>query len=196
MEDIKKKKLFLRTDVEVRLKKLTPFEASQKLRKIEDRLFDFANFMEAKTVLFYLAEIGSVATENILKQLLLLEKTLVLPLFREEKPGVKLFKIETLNRDIIEGSQPEIKIPNASRCKELPVEMIDIAFIPGIVFDEKGNRIGQGLGRYDYLIPRLPLTTRKVALAFEEQVVSQVITDSFDKAVDIIITDQRILYKI
>ena len=196
MEDIKEKKLLLRTDVEARLKKLTPFETAQKLRKIEDRLFDFANFMEAKTVLFYLTESGVVSTENILKQLLSLEKTLALPLFREGKPGVKLFKVEALNRDIMDGPQPEMKIPNTSRCKELPLETMDIAFIPGIAFDEKGNRLGQGLGRYDYLIPRLPLTTRKVALAFEEQIVSQVITDSSDKTVDIIITDQRILYKI
>ena len=196
MEDIKEKKMLLRADVDARLKKLTPLEVSQKLRKIEDRLFDFANFMEAKTVLFYMAETGAVPTENILENILLLEKTLILPFFREEKPGVKLFKVETLSRDVVDGPRPGTKSPNTSRCKELSIETVDIAFIPGIVFDEKGNRLGQGLGRYDYLIPRLPLTTRKVALAFEEQIVSQVMTDSSDKAVDIIITDQRILYKI
>lgn len=195
MEDMKEKKLLLRADMEARLKKLTAFEVSQKLRKIEDRLFDFANFMEAKTVLFHLTE-HMMATENILKHIHMLEKTLVLPLFREGKPGVKLFKIEALNRDVIDAPHLGIKVPNATRCKELPVEMMDIAFIPGLVFDEKGNRIGQGLGRYDYLIPRLPLTTRKVALAFEEQIISQVPVESMDRPVDIIITDQRILYKI
>ena len=195
MEDMKEKKLLLRADMDARLKKLTAFEVSQKLRKIEDRLFDFANFMEAKTVLFHLTE-HMIAVENILKHIHTMEKTLALPLFREGKPGVKLFKIESLNNDIMDASHLGIKVPNASRCKELTVDMMDIAFVPGLVFDEKGNRLGQGLGRYDYLIPRLPLTTRKVALAFEEQIIPQVPTESTDRPVDIIITDRRILYKI
>jgi 5-formyltetrahydrofolate cyclo-ligase len=86
--------------------------------------------------------------------------------------------------------------PDASRCKIVPLERIDIAVIPGLAFDEKGGRIGSGKGYYDRLIPRLAITTRKVALTFEEQIVPQVPMDAHDKHVDIIITDKRIIYKI
>ena len=73
---------------------------------------------------------------------------------------------------------------------------ISIAIVPGIAMDEKGGRIGSGEGYYDRLIPNLAITTRKVALAFEEQIIQQIPIESHDKHVDIIITDKRIIYKI
>jgi 5-formyltetrahydrofolate cyclo-ligase len=86
--------------------------------------------------------------------------------------------------------------PDSSRCKTVPLECIDIAIIPGIAFDEKGGRIGSGDGYYDRLIPKLPITTRKVSLALDSQILPQVPTESHDKFVDIIITEKRIIYKI
>ena len=49
-----------------------------------------------------------------------------------------------------------------------------IAIIPAVALDEKGGRIGSGEGYYDRLIPNLSITTRKVALALEAQIIPQV----------------------
>jgi 5-formyltetrahydrofolate cyclo-ligase len=76
------------------------------------------------------------------------------------------------------------------------VECIDLAIVPGIAFDEKGARLGSGRGYYDRFIPRLAITTRKVALTLEDQIVPQIPVESHDRHVDIIITDRRIIYKI
>jgi 5-formyltetrahydrofolate cyclo-ligase len=63
--------------------------------------------------------------------------------------------------------------------------------------DEKGGRIGTGRGSYDRLIPELPMTTRKVGLVFEAQIVlPSVPLESHDKHLDIVITEERIIYKI
>ena len=62
--------------------------------------------------------------------------------------------------------------------------------------DEKGGRIGTGKGYYDRLIPDLPITTRKVGLVFEDQIVPIVPMESHDRHVDIIVTEKRIIYKI
>ena len=62
--------------------------------------------------------------------------------------------------------------------------------------DEKGSRIGSGNGYYDRLIPDLPITTRKVGLIFEDQILAGVPMESHDKQLDIIITEERIIYKI
>jgi len=40
------------------------------------------------------------------------------------------------------------------------------------------------------------MTTRKVSLAFESQIVDQVPMESHDKQVDIIVTEERVIYKI
>jgi len=82
------------------------------------------------------------------------------------------------------------------QCKAIPVENIDLAIIPGVAFDERGGRIGHGTGFYDKFIPGLDVTTRKVALAFECQIVSQIPMEPHDRYIDIIITEERIIYKI
>ena len=78
----------------------------------------------------------------------------------------------------------------------VPLDVVDIAILPAIGLDEKGGRLGGGLELYDLLMPRLAPTTRKVALGFEEQIVPQIQMDSQDRFVDIIITNQRTIYKI
>jgi 5-formyltetrahydrofolate cyclo-ligase len=104
-------------------------------------------------------------------------------------------KIDNVDTDLTLGPRGILE-PDFSRCNVVPIECIDIAIIPGIAFDEKGGRIGSGDGYYDRLIPNLSITTRKVALSFEDQIVPQIQMEAQDKYVDIIITDKRIIYKI
>mgnify|MGYP002750753129 CR=1 FL=1 len=73
---------------------------------------------------------------------------------------------------------------------------MDIAIIPGLAFDDKGGRVGFGSNYYSRLITKLPETCRKVALAYQEQVVDQIQMESRKYTVDIIITEKRIIYKI
>jgi 5-formyltetrahydrofolate cyclo-ligase len=108
---------------------------------------------------------------------------------------MKLMKVDAFGQDLIPGPRGGLE-PDPGKCKVVPMDRIDIAIMPGLAFDEKGGRIGLGTGYYDRLIPRLDITTRKVALTFEEQIIPQVPMESHDKHVDIIITDKRIIYKI
>jgi 5-formyltetrahydrofolate cyclo-ligase len=108
---------------------------------------------------------------------------------------VHLMKVDNLNSSLTLGPKGVLE-PKESHCKKVPIECIDIAIIPGIAFDEKGARIGSGAGFYDRLIPDLPITTRKISLAFEDQIFQQIPMESHDRHVDIIITDKRIIYKI
>ena len=85
-----------------------------------------------------------------------------------------------------------------ARARQYIVEIqkkYEVVYI-GIAFDEKGGRIGSGDGYYDRMIPKLPVTTRKVALAFECQIFPQIPMESHDRYVDIIITEKRVIYKI
>ena len=136
-----------------------------------------------------------VKTDKIIKKCFSYNKIVVLPVFDQEKPEMRLMKVDNLETDLISGPRGVLE-PDSNRCKSVPLESIDIAIIPGIAFDEKGGRIGTGKGSYDILIPQLAITTRKVALALECQIVPQIPMESHDKHVDIIITEKRIIYKI
>ena len=195
MEEIREAKQELRAKIEKMINALSKEEHRTKISEIETRLFDFANFLEARIVLLYVSNKNEVDTENILKQTHAYGKIIVLPIFNSEKGSVRLLKVDDLSRDLVAGPRGIFE-PNSQRCREVPMECIDIAIIPGVAVDEKGGRLGAGDGTYDRLIPQLPITTRKVSLALEEQVVPQIPAESHDKHVDIIITDKRTIYKI
>jgi 5-formyltetrahydrofolate cyclo-ligase len=160
-----------------------------------ERLFDFANFLEARIVLFYMSYNNEVDTEPMVRKALELEKIVALPLVDIKKKEIVPFKIDNLDQDVRPGYRG-INEPIPERCKQIPVQYINLAIIPGVAFDERGGRIGHGLGVYDRFIPQLDITTRKVALAFECQIVPQIPMEPHDRYTDIIITEERIVYKI
>jgi 5-formyltetrahydrofolate cyclo-ligase len=195
MEDLKAKKSEIRRSTLARRDALSKKQGADKSRAIMGRLFEFANFLESRIVLFYLSHKSEVDTESMIRQALALEKIIALPVIDEEKKGIVPLKIDNLDRDVGPGYRG-IREPISQRCKVIPVQQVNLAIIPGIAFDERGGRIGYGTGFYDRFIPELDITTRKVALAFECQIVPQIPMEPHDRYTDIIITEKRIIYKI
>ncbi len=195
MEEIQEKKREIRDKAANQLDTFSSTELEQKTRAVEDRLFEFANFLEAKIVLMYVNYSNEVDTREILRKCFEYNKIIVLPVFHPKQNKVTMLKIDNLDTDLKLGSRG-ISEPDPQRCKMVPIGSLDIAIIPGVAFDEKGGRIGSGDGFYDRLIPKLPVTTRKVALTLECQLFPQIPMESHDKYIDIIITDRRVIYKI
>lgn len=195
MEEIRQTKDEIRSNIAKALAKLTERDIKDKTDKIEKRLFEFANFLESNIVLLYINSECEVNSLKIIEKCLNYKKIVILPAFDTTKHEMKLMKIDNIDTDLTPGPRGILE-PDASRCNAVPIECIDIAIIPGVAFDEKGGRIGSGDGYYDRLIPNLPITTRKVALTFEGQIVPQIQMEAHDKHVDIIITEKRIIYKI
>ena len=195
MEEISAAKIQIRDEIANTISALSESEINEKIAAIENRLFAFANFLESKIALLYLSSDLEVQTDSIIQKAYSYNKIVVLPAFDPENYRMKLMKVDAFGQELIPGPRGVLE-PDASKCKVVPMDRIDIAILPGLAFDEKGGRIGTGSGYYDRLVPRLDITTRKVALTFEEQIVPQIPIDSHDKHVDIIITDKRIIYKI
>jgi 5-formyltetrahydrofolate cyclo-ligase len=195
MEEIGAAKIQIREDISQLISALSEGQIADKTMAIEARLFEFANFLEAKIALLYVNGDYEVQTERIIKRSYNYNKIVVLPAFDPEKFEMNLMKVDHFAKELVPGPRKVLE-PDPNQCKTVPMERIDIAIIPGLAFDEKGGRIGSGRGYYDRLIPKLSITTRKVALTFEEQIVPQIPMESHDKHVDIIITDKRIIYKI
>lgn len=195
MDEMRATKEEIRNDIAKRLAALADSAVEAKARQIENRLFEFANFLEANIVLLYIHGANEVISRNIIERCFDYNKIVILPAFDIYTYEMKLMKVDNLETDLKLGPRGIFE-PDEMHCNVVPIECIDIAIIPGAAFDEKGGRIGSGEGYYDRLIPKLSITTRKVALAFENQITQQIQMESHDKHVDIIITDKRIIYKI
>ena len=195
MEEIKEKKRAIREDINKKLLSFKDGDLEEKNRLIETQLFGFANFIESKIPLLYINGENEVKTWNIIKLCYDHGKMVILPIFGKDKYKLKLLKVDNPDTDLKTGHGGILE-PDAGKCKEVPIECIDIAIIPSIAMDEKGGRIGSADGHYDRLIPQLPITARKVALAMECQVIPHVPMESHDRHVDIVVTEERIIYKI
>jgi len=195
MDELQEKKIEIRNNIKTMVGKMSDKELDKKTSAIENNLFELANFLESTIALLYMDTEGEVKTESILKKCFAMNKIVVLPAFNNDKYDMKLMKVDNFEMDLVPGARGILE-PDINRCKIVPIESIDIAIIPGLAFDEKGGRIGTGTGYYDRFIPKLSNTTRKVSLALEKQIIQQVPMDSHDKHVDIIITDERVIYKI
>ena len=105
MDDIKNAKKDNLALVAERLDKLTKEELEAKYRKIEHKLFEFANFMEAQLAFLYTPVSHEIPTANIIKKALQIEKGIVLPVFTEAKNSINLYKITNYDKDLVEGSE-------------------------------------------------------------------------------------------
>ena len=77
-----------------------------------------------------------------------------------------------------------------SRVKMTP-DMFDLVIVPGVAFDKKGRRIGQGKGYYDRF---LQLTSAfRLALAFDCQLLENVPSELHDIPMDAILSESGIL---
>jgi len=76
-----------------------------------------------------------------------------------------------------------------------PVQPEDLALavLPGRAFDREGRRLGRGGGHYDRLVARMPSSILRLGVAFSEQIVAQVPTDSTDQPVHGVVTPQGLL---
>jgi 5-formyltetrahydrofolate cyclo-ligase len=195
MEEIQEKKQEIRDEIVQKISDLGQSPLAAKTKAIEERLFEFANYLEARIALLYTPAPGEVDTREIIKRSYLYHKIVVLPAYDPQTKKMTLRKVDDPEKDLVQGPRGNME-PNPERCKTVPLDCLDIAIIPGLAMDEKGGRIGLGNGYYDRLIPDLPITTRKVGLVFEDQIVSMVPMENHDKYVDIVVTDERIIYKI
>jgi 5-formyltetrahydrofolate cyclo-ligase len=195
MDEVREKKQEIRNEISTFFNSLPSEALEENTRIIENRLFEFANFLESKIVMLYVNAENEVATDAIIHRAFEFGKIVVLPALDKAKSTIRPMKVDHPDKDMVVGPRGILE-PNPAKCKVVPMDCIDIAIVPGIAMDEKGGRIGSGDGYYDRLIPELPMTTRKVGLVFEGQLVPQVPMESHDKHVDIIITENRVIYKI
>ncbi|MEJ2155186.1 MAG: 5-formyltetrahydrofolate cyclo-ligase [Desulfobacteraceae bacterium] len=195
MEEIREKKQEIRDEIVQKISSLGESSLAAKTKAIEERLFEFANYLEARIALLYTPALVEVDTRQIIKRSYMYNKIVVLPAYDPETMKITLLKVDDPEKDLIQGPRGNLE-PNPEQCKTVPLDCLDIAIIPGLAMDEKGGRIGLGNGYYDRLIPELPITTRKVGLVFEDQIVSMVPMENHDKHVDIVVTDERTIYKI
>ena len=157
-------------------------------KKIKNRLFDLKEFKDASTILFYISCDNEVDTHEMIKELLSNKKIIVVPLIDKNRRCLILSKLESWN-DLKVGSY-NILEPKKDKIIEIDLDNIELIIVPGVGFDEKGNRIGHGKGYYDKLLKNSKQAT-SIGLSFQCQIFENIPTGKYDIPINIIVTEKR-----
>ncbi len=136
-------------------------------------------FQKADTIFLYLATGSELSTERLLAVSRRMGKRIALP---------RVLDGETMEAALLDEHGLREGAFHIWEPLGPPVTDIDVAFVPGAVFDKKKNRIGYGKGYYDRFLHKHS-SIYKVGLAFDFQVVDSITTDPTDIPMDILLTE-------
>lgn len=137
---------------------------------IKTKLFGMLEFKNAETILFYASFDGEVETFEMMREALKLGKKIGLPGVVKDGGRIVPKSVTSLEVDLEKGPYG-IKQPKKESTRTLREEQIDMVIVPGVVFDEKNNRLGRGGGYYDRFLGSLPERVPTIGLAFDFQIV-------------------------
>lgn len=140
--------------------------------KILSRVEKHPVFQKAQTVLLYYSLPDEVHTHDFIQKWYN-RKRILLPVV--VKDTLELYTYTGPNKMTI-GAYG-IEEPTEGKFNNL--KDIDLAIIPGVAFDRRGNRLGRGKGYYDRLLPFL-VGTYKLGICFPYQLLESVPTEDFD----------------
>jgi 5-formyltetrahydrofolate cyclo-ligase len=166
-------------------------ELDQLSSEITARLLELPTVKEARTISTYL-DIGSeVRTRGFVEWALGNGKRIIVPVV--ERGSKRLIFSEFKAPDELERGAHGIPEPKREFRRPVALEQADVILIPGVAWDRRGFRIGYGAGYYDRSINALRTHVTSVGLAYEFQFVSSVPRSRYDRRVDRIVTERRII---
>ena len=182
----------LRKEVLARRDKLTTAQRVIRSADILQKLFELEAARSATWIHFYVSCGSEVETTGMIAHALSRGKRATVPKMETDPKRLVLSELKDPVRELSPGPKgiPEPK-PEAFRPVE--ISLMDLFVVPGVAFDERGNRLGQGAGYYDRLLTGISGRTPIVGLAFELQIVKEIPVGDHDVRVDWIITEKRIV---
>jgi 5-formyltetrahydrofolate cyclo-ligase len=166
---------------------IPPEERQQLSRAISDHLLGLLNGQE--TVLVYASKSPEVDTSSLISRLISRGTRVVVPIIQQKDCSLRFSYLE--DPSYLRSSTFSVPEPIGH---EIPAdaEAINVAVIPLIGFDKRGNRLGYGAGYYDRFLSGYPGII-KIGLGFACQRLDTIPCDKFDISMDYIVTEEGVI---
>lgn len=161
----------------------------KKSEKISENLNRIEEFQNASHILFYVSFNGEVHTHTLIKKALSSNKKVYVPILETKNYTLTISKLHQFT-DLIPGTYGILE-PKKEKRNSIHLKQIETIIVPGVGFDHKGHRLGQGGGYYDWLLTRTNATS--IGLAFEFQIKKTIPVEPHDQQVDFIVTEKRVI---
>ncbi|MBS3908640.1 MAG: 5-formyltetrahydrofolate cyclo-ligase [Actinobacteria bacterium] len=170
---------------------LRPEDREDRAALIGERLFAQPEYERSSYILFYAAFGSEVPTLAMMETSLKAGKKIALPITDTENNSLVPRGVDDLSTLFV--SKYGIPEPVVACTCDCATAEIDLVIVPGMVFDECGNRIGYGGGYYDRFLSRVGAAIPRLSIAYELQIVPHIPRESHDLPVDKIITERRVI---
>jgi 5-formyltetrahydrofolate cyclo-ligase len=180
----------LRQQMRARLAAQSPADARMKSAAIWERLSVLGEFATAAQSLIYVSQATEVDTRGLIQQLLAMGRRVCVPWFDGAKKRYVASELHDFALDLRSG-QFGILEPKPDAVRPVSGDGINAALVPGLAFDETGNRLGRGMGYFDRVLQGVRGV--KIALTYDFQVVNEVPAEAHDTPVDFIVTEKRMI---
>lgn len=182
----------LRKEFLVRRDAVAPLERARHSSLIRQRIFQHPAWRDALVILCYVSFGSEAETHTIIQEAIRFKKRVVIPIHdpaSQETPLSELQRFSELganHRGVLQ-IKPEFARP-------VEPHKIELALVPGIVFDRQGGRVGFGGGYFDRLLPKMPKAHR-LGLGYAMQISAVPLPlESFDVRLHAIVTEKEIIH--
>lgn len=186
MADVYDAKRELRSRLRAARANLRRGEAETRSNAVCARVTESPEFAGAKIIALYRAMTGEVVTDEIFRSARSRGAVTLYPRVAKGSVDLVFSPVSDLG-DLKPGVwgilEPAVDAPAAR------VSDADVVIVPGVAFDMKGRRLGQGGGYYDRLLRKLKRGAVSLGVAFDLQVVDEVPCGPNDAKIDCLATE-------
>jgi 5-formyltetrahydrofolate cyclo-ligase len=166
-------------------------QRSERSRKACRNLVSTEQFQGASTVMMFLSLPHEVDTSEAILHAWQLGKAVAVPKISWQQRHMIPVRINSLETGFSTGASG---LRNPISGMPVPFGEIDLVVTPALGFDKKGNRLGRGGSYYDRFFANEELKAARCGFGFAEQIVESIPVTEHDVPVDIIVTDEEIIY--
>lgn len=167
-------------------------EVEQKSADIVEQVLLLHEYVRARGIACYVSKDSEVNTRTLIRNALDRDKRVLVPVVKAGDIDLFFSEVKDLGKELAPGTFGILE-PKPESVRPVDLEAVDLIFVPGIVWDRDGYRLGWGRGYFDRVLTKLPEHVRSAGLAFNMQLINRVPRDQFDVPVDMVVTESRVI---
>lgn len=179
----------LRRQVQARVRALPPAVLRHAGEEIARRVWTLPEVAAARSVLLYSALAGEVPTLEIAAEARRRGIAVVYPRCLPEG-RLALHRVDA--EDALLRGRYGIREPDPACAPEAGVAEVEVALVPGLAWDRRGQRLGRGAGYYDRLFALPDWSGWRCGLFFAAREVPRVPADPWDVPLDAVVTEREV----
>ncbi len=163
-----------------------------------EKFMALPDYQNADVAMWYIDCKSETRTKpQLLEEVAKGEKKIIVPYCTEDENGdnkLGLWWMESLEEMVV-GKWNILEPPKemwGNPEKEVEPEELDLIMVPGVGFDKKGGRMGNGQGYYDRLLEKARPDCPLIALCYESQLFDDILVAPHDVYMDKVVTEDAV----